>query len=207
MSTALAAGLLGLVGTIVGATLTTWTAHHTADRSAQHAREELRRQEERSAVIQFASALGIYRTAEIDRWHARHGGFRDVESSAADVYRTRTAAWNAYYVLELSTNNRDLGQQARRAIDRAESIKDPDSQAEMDQRAEQVSADLAELITMARAWVNQGVHRADRARTISLPSRSKAVYSGHRRRSEDFGGHIRSVPCGCCTCCCTLCRR
>ena len=36
---------------------------------------------------------------------------------------------------------------------------------------------------------------------ISLPSRGKEVYRGHWRRSEDFGGHIGSVPvrCGCCT--------
>ena len=45
---------------------------------------------------------------------------------------------------------RGLHQQARRAINRAESIKSPDSQAEMDQRAERVHADLAEMITMVR---------------------------------------------------------
>jgi gas vesicle protein len=113
--------LLGLFGTVVGAVLTTWTAHQTADRSARHTREELRRQEYRSAVVQFASALGIYRTAEMDRWHAQHGGFRDEASAAADVYRARTAVWNAFYELELSADNREL-----------------------------VHDDLAEIITMAR---------------------------------------------------------
>ena len=29
--------------------------------------------------------------------------------------------------------------------------------------------------------------------TFSMPSRGKAVYRGHWRRSEDVGGHIRSV--------------
>lgn len=87
----------------------------------------------------------------MDRWHALHGGFRDEASAAADVYRTRTAAWDALYELELSTNDRDLAQQARRVIDLASSIKDPASPAEMDQRADQVRSDLADLIVTARS--------------------------------------------------------
>jgi hypothetical protein len=150
VATGLLAGLLGLFGAIVGAVLTMWTARQTADRSARLARGEVRRQECRSAVAQFATALGVYRTAEIDRWHARHGGFRDEKSAAADVYSTRTAVWNALYIFELSTENRNLHQQARRAIDRAESIKSPDSQIEMDEIAERVHADLAEIIAMVR---------------------------------------------------------
>jgi hypothetical protein len=40
---------------------------------------------------------------------------------------------------------------------------------------------------------------------FSLPSRGKAVYRGHWRRSKDFSGHIRSVPYGAVAalCCCT----
>ena len=150
MAIALLAGLLGLVGTVVGSGLTTWTTRQTADRSHQRAREELQRQEYRSAVIRFATALGVYRTAEMDRWHARHGGWRDEGSASADVYSTRTAMWNAFYELDLSTDNRDLIRQARLAIDRASSIQHPDSQAEMDQCADQVHGDLAQMIAIAR---------------------------------------------------------
>ncbi len=41
--------------------------------------------------------------------------------------------------------------------------------------------------------------------TLSLPSRGKAVHRGHWRKSEDFGGHIRSVSYGAVAalCCCT----
>jgi gas vesicle protein len=69
VTTALVAGLLGLLGllgTVIGGVLTTWTARQTADRSERRAREELRRQEYRSSVIQFATALLAYRRAEID---------------------------------------------------------------------------------------------------------------------------------------------
>ena len=150
MGTALIAGLLGVFGTVVGGVLTTWTARQTADRSARRAHEELRRQEYRTAVIRFAAAMGAYRVAEMDRWHALHGGFRDEASASADVYRTRTVMWDAFYELELSTDNDDLSQQAQRAIERASSIWQADSQVEMDERANQVRADLTEIITAAR---------------------------------------------------------
>ena len=58
--------------------------------------------------------------------------------------------WDAFYELELSADNRDLSQQAQRAIEPASSIRQPDSQVEMDQRADQVRGDLAEIITTAR---------------------------------------------------------
>jgi hypothetical protein len=150
VTTVLLAGLLGLAGTVVGGALSTWTARLTADRSHRRAREEQQRQEYRSAVISFATALGLYRTAEMDRWHARHGGWKDVGSSSAEVYRTRTAVWNAFYELDLSTDNRAIIQLARRVIDRAATIQDPDSQAEMDQLAVQVHEDVARLIATAR---------------------------------------------------------
>jgi hypothetical protein len=86
----------------------------------------------------------------MDLWHARHGGIRDEASAAADVYRTRTALWDAFHELELSTDNRALSQQAQRAIERASSIWQSDSKIEMDQRADQVRGDLAEVVTTAR---------------------------------------------------------
>jgi hypothetical protein len=150
VTTVLIAGLLGLVGTIIGAALSTWTARQTADRSHRHAREEQQRQEYRSAVVRFATAIGANRTAEMDRWHARHGGWKDEASASADVYSTRTAVWDAFYELDLSTDNSDLVQLARRVIDLVGSIQGPDSQAEMNRRADQVNGDLARFIATAR---------------------------------------------------------
>ena len=154
MATALVAGLLGLFGTIVGAVLTTSATRQANDRSDRRAREERLRQEYRSAVTRFAAALGAYRVAEMDLWHALRGGRKDKTTAAADVYRTRTATWDAFYELELSTDNGDLVQQARRALDSASNIwrqdSEPDSQAEMDRRANQVREDLAEMIATAR---------------------------------------------------------
>lgn len=151
MATVLIGGLLGLLGTLLGAGLTTWTARQTAERSERHTLQEARRQEFRAAVTRFATTLLTYRVAEMDRWHARHGGWRDEKTAAAEVYRMRTAIWDAYYQLELSTENRELRRLARLALDRAYSIRQPDSQDEMDHRADQVREDLAEMISHARA--------------------------------------------------------
>jgi len=95
MATVLIGGLLGLLGTLLGAGLTTWTARQTAGRSERHARQEVRRQEFRAAVTRFATTMLTYRVAEMDRWHARHGGWKDEKTAATDVYRTRTAIWDA----------------------------------------------------------------------------------------------------------------
>jgi hypothetical protein len=105
-------------------------------------------------VIRFAAALGAYRVAETDLWHALRGGRTDKTTAAADVYRTRTASWDALYELELSTDDRDLVQQAHRALDSASNIwrpdSEPDSQLEMDRRANQVREELAAMIVTAR---------------------------------------------------------
>jgi hypothetical protein len=153
MATVLIGGLLGLIGTLLGAGLTTWTARQTAARSERSALREVRRQEFRAAVTRFATTLLTYRLAEMDRWHARHtrhGQPEDGKTGAAEVYRTRTMMWDAYYQLELSTGNSEVRRLAQRALDRARSIKEPDSKDEMNHRADQVQEDLAEMISLAR---------------------------------------------------------
>lgn len=151
MATALLAGLLGLFGTALGAALTTWTARSTADRSERTTREERRREEYRSAVIQFATALLAYRLAEIDHWSARHGGPDDEKSAAAEAYRARAAAWNAFYELDFSTERRDLIRLARDALESAFAIGKADTQRKMTRRSYQTRKDLAALIAAARA--------------------------------------------------------
>ena len=102
MSTALVAGLLGLFGTALGAGLTTWTTRQTAARSEQRAWLESWRQEFRSAVTQFASALLAYRLAVADHWLARHQGDKDAAATSAESYRQRATVLDGLYVLELS---------------------------------------------------------------------------------------------------------
>jgi hypothetical protein len=153
MSTALVAGLLGLFGTVLGAVLTTWTTRQTAARSDRRAWMEVRRQEYRSAIIRFVTSLLTYRASEIDRWHARHGGWKDEATATLEVNQMRSAMWDAFYELELSSDNRELNKLARDVADKASSIPLADTEEEMGRRARQVREDLAEVIAAARVGV------------------------------------------------------
>jgi hypothetical protein len=142
-----------------------WSARQVADRSDRRTWEERRRQEYRSAVRGFASALLSYRVAEMDYWHARRGGRKDETTAAADVYRTRAATWEALYELELSTDFSSLVQQARRAFDSVGSIWDLSSQVEVDSCGNQVLEQLAAMIALARngAQNSNYIHTAEPA--------------------------------------------
>ena len=150
MTTALVGGLLGLFGTALGATLTTWTARQTAERSERRAQEEDRRQEYRSAVIRFATALLEYRLAAMGYWRARQGELKEQEAAEREVYRKRATAWNAFYELELSTSS-EITQLARSAIDNAHSIQSQDTEDGMSHYSYQARQDLAAMVASARA--------------------------------------------------------
>ncbi len=151
MTTALTAGLLGLLGTVIGAVVTTWTARETAVRSDRRAWLEARRQEYRSAVTQFASALLSYRVAERDRWYARHEEGRDETTATQEALRLRAAMLDAFYVLELSSSDNDrLRELARNAVGMAYSIREADTSKEMIRRAHQVRKAIEGIIDAAR---------------------------------------------------------
>jgi hypothetical protein len=149
MSTALVAGLLGLVGTLLGAGLTTWTVRQTAARSDQRVWLETRREEFRSAVTQFASALLVYRLAEADRWGARRRGRKD-EAAEREAYRQRAAMLDALYVLELSSDSDQLKKLARSAVDMAHHIREASDEDEMGRRTHDVRDVLEKVIVAAR---------------------------------------------------------
>jgi hypothetical protein len=150
MSTALVAGLLGLFGTVLGAGLTTWTMRQTAARSDERAWLENRRQEFRSAVTQFASALLVYRLAEGDRWAARRQSGKNDETAEREAYRQRAAMLDALYVLELSSDSDQLKKLARSAVDMAHHIRKANNEDEMGRRTHDVRDALEQVIAAAR---------------------------------------------------------
>jgi hypothetical protein len=151
MSTALIVGLFGLIGAVVGTALTTWTTRQTAARSAHQSWQETRRQEFRSAVTQFASALLAYRLAEADHWSARHRPGRTDGTAGQLAYRLRGAALDRLYVLELASDNHELRRLARDAVDKAYHIREADDQAEMGRRVHDVRDAIEHVINAAHA--------------------------------------------------------
>ena len=172
MSTALVAGLLGLFGTALGAGLTTWTTRQTAARSEQRAWLETRRQEFRSAVTQFASALLAYRLAMADHWVARRQRGRNAAAASKESYKRRAAALDALYVLELSSDDDQLKELAREAVRTARNIRGADTQDEMENRTNEVRNALENLIAHAR---------------LVEPGRDRIKESPNDRRTEGGG--------------------
>jgi len=150
VSTALVAGLLDFFGTALGAGLTTWTTRQTAARSEQRAWLESWRQEFRSAVTQFASALLAYRLAMADHWVARRQRGRNAAAASKESYKRRAVVLDALYVLELSSDDDQLRKLAREAVDKARNIREADTRDEMESRTNEVRNALEKLIAQAR---------------------------------------------------------
>jgi len=111
---------------------------------------ETRRQEFRSAVTHFASALLAYRLAMGDHWVARHEGGRDATATSEERYKRRAAVQDALYVLELSSDDDQLKKLARDAADAARNIREADTQHEMENRSNDVRNALEKVIAQAR---------------------------------------------------------
>ena len=145
---ALIAGVLGLLGTVVGAVLGAWTARQAADRTARYSREETRRKEYRSAVVRFADQMIKYRLAEVKLWHALASG-EDTEEAIDERNRSRSDTWNAFYELQLSTS-RGLSGLAERAMTSATSISRQKTREAMDEYQTKLRNEVGELISSAR---------------------------------------------------------
>jgi hypothetical protein len=159
MGTALVAGLFSLGGTALGAVLAIWTARQTAARSERSARAEVLRQEYRSALVRFSAATLAYREAEVNRWHARRGGFKDEKEATEEVYRTRSSAWQTLYELDFSTDDEEVVRLARCAVERAYGIRELQSRTDMNHAADDVRVDLERLIAYARTVKPEMVRR------------------------------------------------
>jgi hypothetical protein len=158
MGIVLVAGLFSLGGTVLGGALTIFAARQAAHRSERSARTEGTRQEYRSALVKFAAATLAYRESEIDRWHARRGGYKDEKQATEEVYRTRRNAWQAFYELDFATDDETVVALARCALDRAYGMRQVASRPELNLAAEEVRADIERLIAHARN-VEAGIPR------------------------------------------------
>jgi hypothetical protein len=109
--------LIGVLGTLVGASATYWF-----QRRSLHS--ERLRQERILRYGDFAVAIMEYRRTQMDRW--RNWG--DSSDDAAqerfhDLFRTRSAAWGAYYRVRLISDRPSVVLSAKEALDLVTSIK------------------------------------------------------------------------------------
>jgi hypothetical protein len=135
---AVVAGLLGILGTALGGLL-----------AARNGRASTERQEFRSAIIEFCTAIMIYRGAELDRMDARLAANGNLQELTDRVYTTRTTARNALYGVELSTTSRPVKQAVNRIFNLTKSIKDSSSKSELQGRRDKIEEEIGDLIERA----------------------------------------------------------
>ena len=154
-------GLLdGLIGTIIGAGLTTWTAKQTADRSEMRARDETRRQEFRSAVVRFASILLDARRAAANYYNNRESDSNIRAAIGEEAHRTRAATLSAYHELLLSTDDPETIRLASLCLESVNKIRKEASQETVGDNYEKTLSYLGDMIAAARktqpGWALEG---------------------------------------------------
>jgi hypothetical protein len=105
---------IGVLGTLGGVVSTYWLQRKSL------LNERLRR-ERIAAYGDFAGALMDYRRTQLDRRRARREGESE-EAARQEQYRSRSAAWGAYYRIRLLTGEPAVLAQAKVALDLASSI-------------------------------------------------------------------------------------
>ncbi|EFL00237.1 conserved hypothetical protein [Streptomyces sp. SPB78] len=120
---ALAASLVAVFGTALGAALTHVFQRRNALRAESVAREERLRQERVAAFSSFAGALADYRRGQLDHWYARRREEPGAEQLRREAARLRAVALEAMFRAELLTDSAELaatGRQALKESDRPE---------------------------------------------------------------------------------------
>ncbi|WP_319446116.1 MULTISPECIES: hypothetical protein [unclassified Mycobacterium] len=145
MGTALVGVVGALAGTVVGALLTQYLQR----RNTAHARLHESRIE---AYRSFTAAMMEFRKVLTDRWFAEHAyPGATVDNSA--VYAARSAAWAAYYDVELLAADDNLVTLARDARDRTAAIKNAQDRAEVNDRTDSSRVAIGEFAVTAREQV------------------------------------------------------
>jgi len=98
----------------------------------------------------------IYRGAELDLWEARHGGPGDIPAVRARAYETRTAARDGLYRVELSIASPSISEAVRAAFKVAMSIKDAQTNADLQMRRGQTEVELGQVVLLAREALGVG---------------------------------------------------
>ncbi|MDO2379819.1 hypothetical protein V4F30_22235 [Rhodococcus sp. IITD102] len=112
-------GWVGVIGALMGAIVGALLTQHLQRRNAAHARLHESRIE---AYRKFIAAMMEFRKTLTDRWHVESDNPAQ-EVDSAQVYAARSAAWAAYYDVELLARDLDLIALALDARDRTAAIK------------------------------------------------------------------------------------
>jgi hypothetical protein len=145
--------LIAVTGTLLGSVVTYVFQRRTAGRAERFTRDERLRQERLSAYSAFAEAVMEYRHEQLMQWLRRHGEL--IESSPradhGEQGRSRAAAWQARYRVQLLADEPKLIELADEAIDAVADIHRSKDSAELEQHGKRTRQRVEDFIRAASA--------------------------------------------------------
>ncbi|SOD63034.1 hypothetical protein SAMN06297387_108197 [Streptomyces zhaozhouensis] len=130
---AVATGLIAVLGTLLGSSVTYLFQRRAALRAERFTRGERLREERIDAYCAYGGALANYRRGQLDQWFARHEGRggEEAQELRRETQRLRTAAMEAMFRAELLTDAADLEDLARKALKEIDRIPTARSREEL----------------------------------------------------------------------------
>ncbi|MFF0505932.1 hypothetical protein ACFYUH_20340 [Streptomyces fimicarius] len=152
-----ATGLIAVLGTLLGSSLTYLFQRRTAQRAEDFARSERLRQERIDAYCSYGGALANYRRGQMDYWFAKHDG-RSMEQESLhemrrEVQRLRTAAMETMFRAELLTHSTELEAQGRQALKTIDRIPDAQSREALEPIRTASRTVIYEFIGASRRYI------------------------------------------------------
>ncbi|WP_151771262.1 hypothetical protein [Streptomyces abyssomicinicus] len=155
----IAASLIAVLGTLLGAGATHLFQRNTLRRAEETARNEKLRQERIDAYCAFGGALANYRRGQMDHWFADRGHDGRVASETEihelrrEAQRLRAAAMEAMFRAELLTDSPELASLGREALKAADGIDRAASRAELDRARDESRRLIYGFIADARSHI------------------------------------------------------
>ncbi|MET8980650.1 hypothetical protein ABZX85_34095 [Streptomyces sp. NPDC004539] len=148
---ALAASLVAVLGTLLGAGVTHRFQVRAAERAERFAHDERLRQERMDAYAAYAGALVTYRRVLLDRWFRLHVDNAPEESHRARMegYTLRTTAQEALFRVQMLTPDEALVARAHEALELIDQLHRAPDRLELDARRDITRAAVTAFVTEA----------------------------------------------------------
>ncbi|MEV0379949.1 hypothetical protein [Nonomuraea sp. NPDC050643] len=152
---AVAAGVVAVLGTLLGAALNHLLERRTARQADLSARSERLRAERIEAYCALGGALTNYRRAQMDLWFTRHDhpDRPDLVELRREEQRLRSAALEALFRVELLTDDETLIDKGRAALSAIDGMDCTDQSAQMSQARSASRALIYDFIRAAKPFV------------------------------------------------------
>ncbi|MEU8957412.1 hypothetical protein AB0C93_24260 [Streptomyces sp. NPDC048518] len=151
---AVAASVIAVLGTLLGAGLTHSFQRRAIERTERFTRGERLRQERIDAYSAYAGALVNYQRVVVDRWFRRsEGRHEESEESRFRSYEMRSEAQEALFRVQLLTHDDELIRLAWEVLDQIGEVHRTDDREEMAVRRRTSRAAINSFVRVAKRHV------------------------------------------------------